>query len=259
MKLSILGSGSEGNATLIRGDRSAVLIDAGFSGKEIQLRLEQTEISPGDIAAIVLSHEHGDHVRGAGVLARRYKIPVYATEGTLRSGRAKMGNIPDAKIMPAGTTLTVGDLSITSFSVSHDAADPVGFTVENCRSDEKIGICTDLGYVTHLVRQRLKNCSMLVLEMNHDIQMLIAGRYPWELKQRIRSKKGHLSNDDASEFLADIWSETLRTVFLAHISKENNLPELAELTAGEALKNIGCSGSTRIIRTIQDDVTEFIY
>ena len=256
MKLSILGSGSEGNSTLLTSNQSAILIDAGFSGKEIQNRLDQTEISPHDIEAIVLSHEHGDHVKGAGVLARRFKIPIYATEGTFRAGKVRMGAIPEAKIMPAGASVSFHDIRVTSFSVSHDASDPVAFTIQNDHKNTKIGICTDLGYVTHLVRQRLQNCQTLILEMNHDLQMLIAGRYPWDLKQRIRSKKGHLSNDDASAFLATIWNDSLNSVVIAHISKENNLPELAELSARNALDSLNHNGKTQIVSALQNEITQ---
>lgn len=257
MNVTVLGSGSEGNAILIRSDNLAILIDAGFSGRAIGHRLAAIGMDLQDIRALVVTHEHVDHVRGVGVLARRLKIPVYATEGTFHRGGNRMGVIPEACSIRGGKNFRLGPLMLHPFDISHDADEPVGFIVEDGR--HRIGICTDSGCVTHLMREKLRNCDALILEMNHDPTMLLAGPYPWELKQRIRSRIGHLSNDDASLFLKDLWHPRLQHIFLAHLSKENNLPELARMAAEEALLAVGCSnGDTQIHLTFQHKVSEII-
>ncbi|MBN1297232.1 MBL fold metallo-hydrolase, partial [bacterium] len=245
------------NAYLVQADGAALLVDAGFSGKEMSERLDRLGSDLHRISALLITHEHVDHVRGAGVLARRYHLPVYATEGTFRHGRARMGVLSRTIEICGGTAFTVGPFQIQPFDISHDAAEPVGFVIDDgvCR----IGICTDSGCVTHLMRSKLQNCRALVLETNHDSNMLLAGPYPWELKQRIRSRIGHLSNDDACRILQELWHPGLNHVFLAHLSRENNLPELARLAADEALVSAGCAnGETRLHVTSQDRVSELI-
>ncbi len=257
MKVAILGSGSEGNSILISQGKSVVLIDAGFSGSRLQERVHAAGYCLGDIRALLITHEHSDHVRGAGVIARRLKIPVYATEGTLRRGRAKFGELPKVYCIEGGSPVEINDLMIRPFDISHDAEQPVGFVVEDGLA--RLGICTDSGCVTHLMRQRLQRCDALILETNHDSTMLLAGPYPWELKQRIRSRLGHLSNDDAGGLLEELWHPALQHVFLAHLSRENNLPDLARLAAEDAIRRAGCSnGDTQIRVALQDIVTETI-
>ncbi len=257
MKVVVLGSGSEGNAILVSYGKTAVLVDAGFSGNILQERAERAGFSLPDVTAVLLTHEHSDHIRGAGVIARRFGIPVFATEGTFRCGRAKLGTIRDEQLLEGGQVLSIQDLLIHPFSVSHDAEDPVGFVIDNGKS--KLGICTDSGCVTQLMRYRLQGCDALILESNHDPNMLLAGSYPWELKQRIRSRIGHLSNDDAGTLCEDIWHTDLRHIILAHLSKENNLPDLARMAVQDALHNVGCrNGETRIHVVSQTEISEVI-
>jgi len=257
LNLTVLGSGSEGNAVLVRSGDATILIDAGFSGKTITCRVEDVGVRTGEIQALVITHEHVDHVRGAGVLARRLKIPVYATEGTFHRGRSRLGALPRQYPIAGGSGFQIGSLTLHPFDISHDATEPVGFVIDD--GTFRIGVCTDSGCVTHLMREKLRHCDALVLEMNHDPTMLLAGPYPWELKQRIRSRIGHLSNDDASEFIRDLWHPGLKHIFLAHLSKENNLPELARMAAEEALLAAGCSnGDTRIHVTTQHQTSELI-
>jgi phosphoribosyl 1,2-cyclic phosphodiesterase len=257
VKVVVLGSGSEGNAYLVATDETAVLVDAGFSGSIMQERALRAGFSLSDITALMLTHEHSDHIRGAGVLSRRYGLPVYATEGTYRNGKAKIGSIHDPRVLETGKTVSVQNLLIHPFSISHDAEDPVGFVIDDGRS--KLGICTDSGCVTQLMRYRLQGCEAIILESNHDPTMLLAGSYPWELKQRIRSRTGHLSNDDAGLFCEDIWHAGLRHIFLAHLSRENNLPDLARMAVEDAIHKAGCrNGETRIHVVSQTENSDVI-
>ncbi len=254
MKLTVIGSGSEGNSIILTGLNRRIVIDCGFSHREFARRCESAGIDADGFDMIFLTHEHSDHIRGAGVLARRYQCPVVATEQTLRRGRAILGTLPAVRVLFPGDLVEVGDLSIQAFQVPHDAADPVGYTVSS--NEIKIGICTDLGCITRTVREMLTGCHGLVLEMNHDVNMLMAGPYPWELKQRIRSDKGHLSNDDAGAFLHEIRSPDLKHLILAHLSKENNLPDLAHVIASQAVESEGPLFGTRVSVASQDEVME---
>lgn len=251
MKLSIVGSGSEGNSIVLTGSQHRIVIDCGFSQREFQHRCESTGIDVSGIDLLLLTHEHSDHIRGAGVLARRFGCSVVATEHTLRRGRAILGNLSKVRVMSPGETLLLGEMRIDSFSIPHDASDPVGYIVQS--DGVKIGICTDLGCITPVVQEKLTGCHGLVLEMNHDVNMLMAGSYPWELKQRIRSRLGHLSNDDTANFLPGIWHAGLSHLVLAHLSKENNLPELAQVVAEHALASIDPLRMTRVIVAQQDE------
>ena len=242
MKISVLGSGSSGNSVLVADSNSSILVDAGFSGKNLRERLEGIGWKLDFLRAILVTHEHIDHIRGVGVLARKLNIPVFATKLTLKQGKHILGNLPNVEVMEPGVTFNLGQFQIHPFSVSHDAVDPVGFRITS--QELTLGICTDLGYVTNLVRQRLINCNALVMETNHDMEMLLAGSYPWYLKQRIRSKIGHLSNDTAAEFIKSIWHPSLNRIFLAHLSRENNIPQLAEIAVNQALAQVDADKKT---------------
>ncbi len=257
MKIAVLGSGSDGNAVLVNEGRTTILVDAGFSGKTLQDRVNAAGFCISEIQALILTHEHSDHIRGAGVLARRCKIPVFGTEGTFRNGRRKLGDVNGLKCIQGGQSIEINNLNIKPFDISHDAEEPVGFIIENGTS--KLGICTDSGCVTQLMRQRLKGCDALILESNHDSTMLLAGSYPWILKQRIRSRIGHLSNDDAGKFCEEMWHSGLQHLFLAHLSKENNMPDMARMTAEDAVRRAGCkNGETRIHVAMQTLISEVI-
>ena len=199
-KLSVLASGSKGNSTYVVTRGVRLLIDVGLSGREIERRLNLIGASASDLDAIVVTHEHADHIRGLGPLSRRYKLPVYANRATFTNLPESVGHLSDRMEFRTGHTFSVADLAIHPFSISHDAADPVGLTLIN--GDSKLGVCTDLGKATRLVHHHLQQCRLLVLEANHDVEMLSKGPYSWALKQRIRSSSGHLSNEESSEILA---------------------------------------------------------
>jgi phosphoribosyl 1,2-cyclic phosphodiesterase len=225
MHFSVLGSGSRGNSVYIQSKDAAILIDAGFSCKEIITRLSKIGKDIEPLHGLLLTHEHQDHICGAGTLSRRYKIPVLANDGTLRGGEKRLGKLFAQQEFTTGETLCFRDLEIRPFRISHDTLDPVGYVISD--GQHSIGYCTDTGKVTHLMSQRLSNCDALILEFNHDPDMLRNGPYPLALQQRVRSSQGHLANEDAAAFLQQIVHDRLRYVILAHLSETNNLPELA--------------------------------
>lgn len=251
LSFTMLGSGSSGNATLVSAGDTHVLVDVGLSGRETVRRLAQCGLSPSQISAIVVSHEHGDHCRGIVPLVKHLDIPVFITEGAWAA--AEM-SIPDSKRqnIESGKAFEVYGMVFTPFVVPHDAADPIAFCIE--KGGVKIGIVLDLGYVTNLVVERLKGCDGIVLESNHDVNMLKVGPYPWALKQRVMSRRGHLSNDLVGEFLAGGFDGKAKHVVLAHLSEKNNLPELAMLSAQRALeeRSILLAQQTRLELSRQD-------
>jgi len=234
-KVCVLASGSKGNAIYVSNEKSALLVDAGLSAIEIERRLRSRDINPDSLDAIVVSHEHTDHVQSVGVLSRRFRLPVYINEPTLSAARARLGSLHEIRRFHRGTAFHIGSLSIHPFAVCHDAADPVGFTIED--GGAKIGIATDLGVATRLVSHHLKGCCLMVLEANHDPKMLEQGPYPWELKQRIRGRLGHLSNEASRDLLAEVLNRQLEHVVVAHMSETNNRPDRALACLQEA---VGC-------------------
>jgi phosphoribosyl 1,2-cyclic phosphodiesterase len=233
LSFRLLGSGSSGNATLVSDGDTHILVDIGLSGRETARRLRECGIEPGDISAIVVSHEHGDHCRGVAPFVKGLDIPVFMTEATL-AGSGMALNPKNHRRIASGECFEVCGFSFTCFSVPHDSVDPLGFVVE--RKGIKIGIALDLGYLSNLVLERLRGCDGIILESNHDVQMLKIGPYPWALKQRVMSRNGHLSNDSVAQFLANDFDGNAAHVVLAHLSKKNNLPELALLSAQRALE-----------------------
>ncbi len=219
-----LASGSKGNSLFVSWGRYSILVDAGLSGIEIERRLAAKNQSPENLTAILVTHEHSDHIRGVGVLSRRYNIPVYINKNTCAKA-SSLGKLSGCEFFECGNSFKIKEVEISPFSISHDAVDPAGFTLEYNKS--KIGIATDLGVATNLVKQYLKDCSYLHIESNHDPDMLINGPYPWHLKQRIKSNHGHLSNLDTKELLIELNNDNLKHVTLAHLSEENNTPEKA--------------------------------
>lgn len=232
MRVCLLASGSKGNAIYIESADSRVLVDAGLSAREITSRLAGIGVEADRLDALLITHEHGDHCRGLGPMARRYKLPVYLTPGT-RQALPHPGRIDEFREFEAGDAIELRDLRIQTFALTHDAAAPAGFCIETAAG--KIGIATDLGIATRLVAERLKGSRVLILESNHDETMLRDGPYPWPLKQRVRSNHGHLSNAASSELLQALLWNGLEAVFLAHLSETNNLPELAEQSARQVL------------------------
>jgi len=234
LRVCLLASGSKGNSVFIETDESRVLIDAGLSAREIEKRLAAVSVAAADIDAIFVSHEHTDHVRGVIPFSNRFKTPVIVHYKTREV-------FPDSKRLKvyrefdSGTSFELKDMVITPFPLAHDAVAPVGFSIETKRG--KIGVATDLGIATRLVAEHLKGSHVLVLESNHDEEMLRDGPYPWELKQRIRSRHGHLSNSESAELLKTLLWKNLEAVFLAHLSEQNNCPGLAEGAARRILGN----------------------
>ena len=254
MKFSVLGSGSRGNCVFIESGATAILIDAGFSGKEIASRLTALGKDPGALDAIFVTHEHHDHICGVGVLSRRCRIPVYANNGTFKGAETRLKKLFKRCEFATGDTVRFRDLEIRSFGVSHDTNDPVGFVISDGRSS--MGYCTDTGIASRLIGQRLSGCDGLVLEFNHDPQMLKDGPYPPALKQRVKSSHGHLSNEDAAGLLQKLLHDRLQHVVLAHLSETNNLPEIAYRKAAGVLSE---SDDARMLKiSCQDIPTELL-
>jgi phosphoribosyl 1,2-cyclic phosphodiesterase len=233
LAVCILASGSRGNATFVSSGSTSILIDAGLSGIEIERRLKSKGLSPKDLDAILVSHEHTDHIQGVGVLSRRFNLPVYINSKTQGAAFPQIGKVHDVKNFACGSTFLINDLAIHPFSISHDAEDPVGFTLN--QNGTTIGIATDLGIVTAMVKEHLKGCGLLILEANHDEDMLINGPYPWSVKQRVKSRTGHLSNAASKQLLNEIQHDRLKHVILAHLSETNNTPQKAVDEVGKAL------------------------
>jgi phosphoribosyl 1,2-cyclic phosphodiesterase len=229
---TLLGSGSSGNSTLVSDGTRHILIDIGLSARETTRRLLSCGLQPEQISAIVVSHEHGDHCRGVYPFAKHLDIPVFMTEGAFKASGMPL-NPSRVEHIETGVPFDVYGLEFTPFAVPHDAADPIGLCLS--KNGVKIGIVLDLGYISNLVVERLKDCDAIVLESNHDLSMLKVGPYPWALKQRVMSRRGHLSNDAVADYLSNGFDGKARHVILAHLSKKNNLPEIALLSAENAL------------------------
>ena len=229
----ILAGGSKGNAIWISSPTTSILLDVGLSALEIARRLQQTPGARRRLDALLISHEHSDHVRGAGALSRRLSLPVFMTHGTTENLPPGLGPLARTVVFQSGKPFVIGDLEVTAFTVPHDAAEPVGFVVEHggCR----LGVCTDLGSITDSVKASLQGCHALVLEANHDVDLLIEGPYPWYLKQRILSPYGHLCNTDTCDLLGSLYHDDLFTVVLTHLSETNNHPTLVRQCLKESL------------------------
>jgi phosphoribosyl 1,2-cyclic phosphodiesterase len=244
MRITILGSGSAGNCALIESDTTRLLVDAGLSGRQIAQRLAVIGRNLDQINGIVLTHEHSDHTRALGVLCKARPIAVYANRLTAEAVAADPEWQDRVRIswrlFATGASFEVGDLLVESFSVPHDAYDPVGFVIRHTTSGLSVGVLTDLGHATKLAIERVRTTNALVLEANHDLKLLQEDTArPWATKQRIMSRHGHLSNDAAATLAGEIANDKLRHVFLAHLSRDCNRPELAQQTVGDKLRRIG--------------------
>ncbi|MCG6881361.1 MAG: MBL fold metallo-hydrolase [Deltaproteobacteria bacterium] len=255
MKFSVLSSGSRGNSCYLETGSARILVDAGLSGIEIERRLAAVGVSPQSLDAIFVTHEHTDHIKGVGVLARRYNLPVYANQETLDCAQKALGKLPAVISFQTGETLTINNLSIETFTKCHDAADPMGLVFRN--NGIKIGLVTDMGRSTRLAEDRLRACNVLVLEFNYDPTMLSEGPYPLDLKRRIHGSEGHLSNQQAGELLETLSHDDLEYLVLAHLSETNNTPDKALSAAKAVLKNCGLKG-TRILLGKQAEPSPFI-
>ena len=235
LKICVLGSGSSGNAIYIASASTHLLIDAGLSARQIALRLERIGVDPAALSGVCLSHEHTDHVAGVRVLRKRFGLPLFVNDGTLHGLPPAVAETPgEINLFQTGAPFTVGDLRIDPFAVPHDAYEPVGFRIE--AGGVSVGLVTDLGMSTALVREKLRGCDAVVVEANHDEDLLIEAPRPWALKQRIRGRQGHLSNTAAARLIAECATERLRHVFLVHLSSECNTPDLALRTISSQLR-----------------------
>jgi phosphoribosyl 1,2-cyclic phosphodiesterase len=240
LRVSILASGSSGNLTLLETERTRILVDAGLGKRETLARLAAIERHIDRLDAVLITHEHSDHCNGLPQMLGLWKAPLYVTGPTMEVLQRILPETFQKRLrgvepIQAGQRFAIGDIDVHAFAIPHDAADPIGFTFRN--DGVKVAICTDLGYVPELVKVHLRGTDCLILESNHDLEMLKVGPYPWVVKQRVLSRTGHLSNHAVSEYLADPtgFDSHARYLVLAHISQENNNPDLARLSAEEAL------------------------
>jgi len=257
LRICSLASGSSGNCYMVRTEDTVLLVDAGLSGRQINLRLGEKGASIEDVSAVLITHEHSDHIQGVSALLKQNK-PIFASYGSLlESGYEENENVT---CFEPGDPLSFGDITVETFRTSHDAVNPVGYCF---KSDGKcICIVTDTGYVSEEIKEYMRSADILVLESNHDVNVLKVGPYPWFLKQRILGDKGHLSNESAGNALADIVasenSEKKRIVLLAHLSKENNFPEMAKATIENILREKHCKPNACILGVLsRNEVSEF--
>jgi len=254
LKVCVLGSGSTGNCTYVASDSSAVLVDAGLSGRETAGRLAAVGADLASVRAVCLTHEHDDHISGIPVLFRRTGMALYANTGTIDAleRKEKMRGL-SWNVFETGAAFTVGDLSIEPFSVPHDSYDPVGFVVSG--GGARVAVVTDMGMATELIRQRLRHCRAIVIEANHDVGLLRDSRRPWMLKQRISGRQGHMSNTQAAELIAEIAGPDLACVYLAHLSAECNDPAAALREVSGKVAAAGHAG-VRVLLTYPDRPSE---
>jgi len=240
VKLTILGSGSSGNAAYVETEETRILVDAGFSPRQIRLRLATIGRTPENLSAVLITHEHTDHICGLVGLADKLRIPIFCNRDTKDEIERLLALRAEFNLFTTGDTFEIGDLAIETFTVPHDAQDPVGFLLRTPAGN--IGFATDLGHFTRLVAERVRHANALILESNHDVKMLQdCPRRPWSLKQRILGRHGHLSNDACANAVEDIVTNGLRRLYLGHLSRECNKPELAYRTARERLDKIGAN------------------
>jgi phosphoribosyl 1,2-cyclic phosphodiesterase len=254
--ITILGSGSRGNATVVHTENEAILIDAGFSARELRKRMARAEVDEKLVRAILVTHEHSDHVCGLRVCAKQLGVPVYANRGTAEVLRSRDDKLGALTIFAPGSSFGVGPFTVEPFTIPHDAYDPVAFVVK--LGAIKLGIATDLGHVNALVSHQLKACDALVVESNHDIGMLRNSDRTWSLKQRILSRHGHLSNDDGLELLRKVLHARTRHVVMAHASRDCNEYELVEAGVRQCLVELGREDVQLHVAT-QDDGVQTIW
>jgi len=240
MELCSIASGSSGNCIYVGTEETHLLVDAGISKKRIEEGLSGIGVNPESLSGILITHEHSDHISGLGVMSRKYHIPIYATAETVHGifHGSNVGRIQPELFhyIDPEQQFTIGDVEVTAFSIPHDAANPVGYTFSS--GGKKIGVATDIGMFNERIVEHLMGVHALLLEANHDVHMLEAGTYPYYLKRRILGERGHLSNENAGILLSRIWSPELRAVYLGHLSKENNYPDLAYEAVRLELKKV---------------------
>jgi phosphoribosyl 1,2-cyclic phosphodiesterase len=256
MKLCSIASGSSGNCIYVGSKQTNLLVDAGISAKKIEYGLSGIDIRPDSLEGILITHEHSDHISGLGILARKYNIPIYATSETIAAIRRikAIGEVEEGLFHPVKPqeAFRINDILVEPFAISHDASNPVCYTMSS--EGHKIGIATDLGTYDDYIVNCLQDSDLLMIEANHDVNMLMVGRYPYYLKQRILGNRGHLSNDSSADLISRLLSPRLRYIQLAHLSKENNYEELAYETVCCELSGRGCDLSALNLSVAHRDV-----
>lgn len=249
-----LASGSKGNAIFFGTKNTRILIDAGISAKTVAERLDEIGVALSDIDAILITHEHTDHIKGLSSLAFKHKIPVFANSDTAKAIVEILGEVPKFKIFSTGETFEFGDIEVHPFSIQHDTLDPVAFTIKT--GQLKTGFCTDLGFATTLVKNHLQHCDYLYIEANHQTSMVHACNRPQVYKQRVLSRQGHLSNEQCAELLGEVAHKNLKHIHLAHLSQECNNPALALEIIMNKLLELGHQIETSI--AFQDSISKSI-
>jgi len=239
LRFSVLASGSTGNAFYIESDRQKLLVDAGLSGKQMDRLFSEIQVDPQHLSGILVTHEHSDHIKGLGVIARKYNLPIYANEKTWDAMEDAIGTIKLDQKFHFGTeeVKTFGDIDVESFGVSHDAAEPMFFTFHH--HGKKVALVTDLGYVSERIKKTVEQADAYIFEANHDVEMLRMGRYPWNVKRRILSDSGHVSNEECGLALTDVIGNNTQRIYLAHLSQDNNMKDLARMSVRHVLAERG--------------------
>ena len=244
----VLASGSTGNAVYVEAGSTALLVDAGVGIRQLQGALREIGVVPDTLDALLVTHEHHDHVRGLPLVVQRFGLPVYTSQGTWSELCAGMEDVAKPRFIAAGRPFALGEMVIEPFALSHDAMEPLGFVFH--AFGRKLVLATDLGYVSAKNRDVTRGAHTYIVEANHDVEMLRAGPYPWHLKRRILGDKGHLSNDSAAEYLLDVVTEATARVFLAHLSEENNRPEVALAVVDRLFADAGGTATEGILLTL---------
>ncbi|RHW40405.1 MBL fold metallo-hydrolase [Neobacillus notoginsengisoli] len=239
LQFSVLASGSTGNAIYVESGEYSFLVDAGLSGKQMEGLFQKIGREMRNLSGILVTHEHSDHIKGLGVAARKYKLPIYANEKTWQAMEHSIGEVPTEQKFVFGmeTVKSFGSLDIESFGVSHDAAEPMFYVFHS--GGKKLVVITDTGYVSDRMKGTISNADAYVFESNHDVQMLRMGRYPWNVKRRILSDVGHVSNEDAAIAMSEVAGERTKRIYLAHLSLDNNMKDLARMSVAQTLETRG--------------------
>ncbi|BAB07742.1 MBL fold metallo-hydrolase [Halalkalibacterium halodurans] len=245
LRFSVLASGSTGNALYVETDKQKLLVDAGLSGKKMDELFQKIDCDPSQLNGILVTHEHSDHIKGVGIVARKYNLPIYANAKTWQAMEKALGTLTtDQRFhFEIGEVKTFADLEVESFGVSHDAAEPMFYVFHH--DGKKLVLATDMGYVSERIKKTIENADTLIFEANHDLNMLRMGRYPWNVKRRILSDVGHVSNEDAAYALAEVIGDRTERIYLAHLSLDNNMKELARLTVEQVLQEQGLAVGER--------------
>jgi phosphoribosyl 1,2-cyclic phosphodiesterase len=239
LRFSVLASGSTGNAFYIESDKEKLLVDAGLSGKQMDKLFDDVQVSPADLSGILVTHEHSDHIKGLGIIARKYNLPIYANQKTWNAMEGSIGKLSlDQKfVFNMEEVKTFGDIDVESFGVSHDAAEPMFYVFR--AGGKKVALVTDLGYVSERIKKTVEGADAYIFESNHDVGMLRMGRYPWSVKRRILGDSGHVSNEDCGLALTDVIDNNTKRIYLAHLSKDNNMKDLARMSVDNILRERG--------------------